>query len=377
MLKSDGDTFTGECQTGTGLRRFRLQLQGPERALLRARTSCSSSAGRPCPGELLSPVDVASHGTHTASTAAGNANVEAVVDGRSFGQTSGIAPAAKLSVYKVCWEDNDPNTGGCYRSASVDAIDQAIKDGVDVLNYSISGATDTTIDPVSHGVPERRRRRHLRRRLRRQLRPDRQHRQPRRPLAHHGGGQQLLPGAQGTVEFSDGTKFRGASIMNNEVKDAGVVLAANAAAAGERQPGPVRPRHPGPGEGRRQGRGLRPRRRRPRRQERRGQARRRRRHDPGEPEQFLAGHRQARRPHRPREPAGHRGHQGQGGRQPGHHGLPGQQGHHRTAAGGAAADCRLLLPRPAAGHRLGPAEAGRHRAGCCSPGRRVADRHRR
>ena len=69
------------------------------------------------PEELLSPVDVGSHGTHTASTAAGNANVEAFVDGRSFGQTSGIAPAAKLSIYKVCWEDNDPNTGGCYTSA--------------------------------------------------------------------------------------------------------------------------------------------------------------------------------------------------------------------------------------------------------------------
>ena len=77
------------------------------------------------PEELISPVDVGSHGTHTASTAAGNANVETFVDGRSFGLTSGIAPAAKLSIYKICWEDNDPATGGCYTSAAIDAIDQA------------------------------------------------------------------------------------------------------------------------------------------------------------------------------------------------------------------------------------------------------------
>ena len=66
---------------------------------------------------------------------------------------------------------------------------------------------------------------------------------------------------QGTVEFSDGSKYRGASIMNRQVTDAGVVLADNAAAtAGNAECGAVRPGHPGPGQGRRQGRGLRPRR---------------------------------------------------------------------------------------------------------------------
>ena len=76
------------------------------------------------PEELLSPVDVASHGTHTASTLGGQRQCRDLVDGRSFGLTSGIAPAAKLSVYKVCWEDTDPNTGGCYSSASVAAINR-------------------------------------------------------------------------------------------------------------------------------------------------------------------------------------------------------------------------------------------------------------
>ena len=68
-------------------------------------------------------MDVGSHGTHTATTAAGNANVEQVLDGMSFGKSSGVAPAAKVSVYKICWEDNNPATGGCYTSASVEAIE--------------------------------------------------------------------------------------------------------------------------------------------------------------------------------------------------------------------------------------------------------------
>ncbi|MFP3547634.1 hypothetical protein SB748_30105, partial [Rhizobium sp. SIMBA_035] len=88
MLKADGDTFVGECQAGA-------DYDG---------TACNSKVisthyfadsfletvppENRSPKEVLSPVDVDSHGTHTASTAAGNGNVDAVVDGRSFGITS-------------------------------------------------------------------------------------------------------------------------------------------------------------------------------------------------------------------------------------------------------------------------------------------------
>ena len=44
------------------------------------------------------------HGTHTASTAGGNANVDAKIDGIPVGIMSGIAPRARLAAYKVCWE---------------------------------------------------------------------------------------------------------------------------------------------------------------------------------------------------------------------------------------------------------------------------------
>jgi subtilisin family serine protease len=82
------------------------------------------------------------HGTHTTSTAAGNGKVEATVLGVNRRRVSGIAPRAHVIAYKVCGED------GCFDSDSVAAVEQAILDGVDVINYSIDGATAPYSDPV-------------------------------------------------------------------------------------------------------------------------------------------------------------------------------------------------------------------------------------
>jgi subtilisin family serine protease len=98
------------------------------------------------PYEYLSPRDADGHGTHTASTAGGNRNVRAVVDGALLGRASGMAPRARVAAYKVCWGRGEE--GGCNTSDSVAAIDQAVADGVDVINYSISGSTTSFLDPV-------------------------------------------------------------------------------------------------------------------------------------------------------------------------------------------------------------------------------------
>jgi subtilisin family serine protease len=63
-----------------------------------------------------------------------------------FGSISGIAPRARIAAYKVCWETGAG--GSCFNSDSVAAIDQAVADGVDVLNFSISGSTTSFRDPV-------------------------------------------------------------------------------------------------------------------------------------------------------------------------------------------------------------------------------------
>lgn len=229
MLKADGSTFEGECQKGEKFNGTACNSKVLSARYFSDAFEDSVAKQDRAPEELISPVDVGSHGTHTASTAAGNADVETFVDGRSFGLTGGIAPAAKLSIYKICWEDNDPNTGGCYTSSAVDAINQAVLDGVDVLNYSISGTTSTTTDPVSMAFLSAASAGIF-------VATSAGNSGPEASTVNHGepwvttvAASSFSQELQGTVEFSDGSKFRGASIMNREVAGAGVVLAASAA----------------------------------------------------------------------------------------------------------------------------------------------------
>ncbi len=87
--------------------------------------------------------DYEGHGTHTASTAAGN-QVDATAyaaegTANEFSVTrniKGVAPHANIIAYAAC----------CTTSGLTAAIDQAIADEVDVINYSI-GASAPTPDP--------------------------------------------------------------------------------------------------------------------------------------------------------------------------------------------------------------------------------------
>lgn len=97
------------------------------------------------PNEYASARDADGHGSHTASTAAGNYGIPVVVDGVDLGQISGVAPRARVAAYKVCWGGD---AGGCFGSDSVAAIDQAVADGVDVINFSIGGSTANYLDAV-------------------------------------------------------------------------------------------------------------------------------------------------------------------------------------------------------------------------------------
>ncbi|HST65046.1 MAG TPA: S8 family serine peptidase [Mycobacteriales bacterium] len=99
------------------------------------------------PYEYLSARDADGHGTHTATTAAGNYNVPVSIAGQSFGNASGMAPNARLAIYKICWGRAEAEAG-CYTSDSVQAIEDATTDGADVINYSISGSTSTSVDAV-------------------------------------------------------------------------------------------------------------------------------------------------------------------------------------------------------------------------------------
>jgi hypothetical protein len=99
------------------------------------------------PYEFNSPRDWGGHGTHTSSTAGGNAGVPVTGPASPFGTANGIAPRARIAMYKVCWSTTELG-GGCFNSDSVAAIDQAVADGVDVINFSIGGSRTSFRDPV-------------------------------------------------------------------------------------------------------------------------------------------------------------------------------------------------------------------------------------
>lgn len=76
--------------------------------------------------------DTDGHGTHVAAIAAGS---------EWQPEEGGVAPRAHLVSYRVCTEQDpdDDDSGTCQGSAILQAMDQAVRDGVDVVNYSIGG----------------------------------------------------------------------------------------------------------------------------------------------------------------------------------------------------------------------------------------------
>ena len=104
--------------------------------------------------------DYNGHGSHVASTAAGNVVMNAPLqlpsfdadpekignsgDGRDTGYTtrvSGVAPHANVVMYQACYGGDGMSSPyyGCPTEATLASIEQAVLDGVDVINYSISG----------------------------------------------------------------------------------------------------------------------------------------------------------------------------------------------------------------------------------------------
>jgi uncharacterized repeat protein (TIGR01451 family) len=102
--------------------------------------------------EPVTPEDSDGHGSHTASTAAGNVTV-AVIDAPTLeidSAVSGVAPHANIIAYDVCVDD-------CPGSALLAAVEQVLIDagnlphGIAALNYSISGGGNPYNDPVELG----------------------------------------------------------------------------------------------------------------------------------------------------------------------------------------------------------------------------------
>lgn len=92
--------------------------------------------------------DTNGHGSHTASTAAGNTR-DVLFSGNNL-RISGVAPRANVIAYDVCYTNAATGQGLCPTVSSVAAVNQAVADGiVDVINFSIGGGVNPWTDSVS------------------------------------------------------------------------------------------------------------------------------------------------------------------------------------------------------------------------------------
>ncbi|CAA0834499.1 Subtilisin-like protease SBT1.7 [Striga hermonthica] len=127
-------SWLGECQTGS-----HFDESMCNKKLIGARYFLNGYEHNADPPvnwttEYRSARDNLGHGTHTASIAAGSAVPGANLLGYANGMARGMAPRARVAIYKVCW------VGGCYNSDVYGAFDAAIKDGVDMLSISLGFA---------------------------------------------------------------------------------------------------------------------------------------------------------------------------------------------------------------------------------------------
>ncbi|XP_020570702.1 subtilisin-like protease SBT1.7 [Phalaenopsis equestris] len=121
---------------------------------LKWRGRCELPAGSSCTNKLIgavaitksgkdTPIDEKGHGTHVAAIAAGTPVPDANVLTQAQGTASGMAPRSHLAIYKACSKKS------CTNSNMIKAFEQAIIDGVDIIQISIG---KENYDYSSNGV---------------------------------------------------------------------------------------------------------------------------------------------------------------------------------------------------------------------------------
>jgi len=137
------ENWNGTCQLGD-----QFVAENCNNKLIGARwfASGAEATGPIDDGEIRSARDVDGHGTHTATTAAGN-RVKASIFGSFIGRIEGVAPRARVAVYKACWLRPGDQRASCNTSDLANAIDAAVADGVDIINYSVGSSLMSVTAP--------------------------------------------------------------------------------------------------------------------------------------------------------------------------------------------------------------------------------------
>ncbi|XP_042477938.1 subtilisin-like protease SBT2.4 isoform X2 [Macadamia integrifolia] len=136
---SNPHRFSGDCQTGP---RFPASSCNGKIISARYFSAGAQSITLNTSKDFLSPFDAAGHGSHVASIAAGNYGVSVVVNSFLYGYASGMAPRARIAVYKAVF----PSIGTM--ADVVAAIDQAVLDQVDIISLSIGPNSPPEDKPI-------------------------------------------------------------------------------------------------------------------------------------------------------------------------------------------------------------------------------------
>lgn len=137
------ENWNGECEVGE-----RFAETDCNNKLIGARwfVDGAEDSGPIDEGEFRSPRDADGHGTHTATAAAGN-RTSASIFGTLIGDIEGMAPKARVAVYKACWLRPNETRASCNTSDLANAIDAAVADGVDIINYSVGSSMREIVAP--------------------------------------------------------------------------------------------------------------------------------------------------------------------------------------------------------------------------------------
>ncbi|KAK3118682.1 hypothetical protein QOZ80_9BG0704040 [Eleusine coracana subsp. coracana] len=140
--------WKGICQTGDSFASGNCNGK-----IIGARWYANDADKTQLKGEFLSPRDANSHGSHVASTAAGNLVHNVSLHGLAPGVARGGAPRARIAVYKACWGIWSAQLD-CSEAAVTKATDDAIHDGVDVLSLSLAPPlfVPATLHAVAKGI---------------------------------------------------------------------------------------------------------------------------------------------------------------------------------------------------------------------------------
>nr|GMD82282.1 subtilisin-like protease SBT2.5 [Ipomoea batatas] len=138
--------FTGKCITGDNFPATACngKIVGAQYFARAAIAAGDFNVSR----HYASPFDADGHGSHTASTAAGNYHIPVIANRFNYGYASGMAPGAGIAVYKALY------SFGGYMSDVVAAVDQAVEDGVDILSLSVGPSSVPSGDSAFLNVLE-------------------------------------------------------------------------------------------------------------------------------------------------------------------------------------------------------------------------------